>query len=332
MLRPVRITALLWGLVLALGGTAMVLHQRWPGHRALPWMTAALLALLTLRLAAMIHDWRQDRLPGTRILLPLVVLFEGLGLVLTGGSELLLMLRLGMALALEILLLILAVRTWRASAARPGSWPEDRIAGAFEAFVPPRAARLMALELVLLGSAVHFLLGGFRREAPEGFSQHREAALRALLPVLPLLIPGDFLLLSVLFTGLPPWLRWTLHGSTVYAVLWLVGHYATLKARPHQLRDGQLALHLGLLKSATIPVGHILAIGPLPVFEDDWTRHAHMKGVQKLVAKGNTSLELKLAEPVAVLGLLGPSRPTDRLVFSVDDPAAFLTALARPCA
>jgi hypothetical protein len=292
----------------------------------------ALLTLLALRLLAMTRDWRRGRMAGTRMLLPALVLVEGLGLLLTGTSHLALRLRLGTALVLEGLLLVLAVRAWRSSRALSSGWPEDRIALAFEAFVPPRVARLMALELVLLGSAFRFLAGGFRAPAPAGFSHHREATLRAILPALPLMIPGDFLLVHFLFQGLAPWLRWMLHGSTVYAVLWLVGFYATLKARPHQLRDGQLDLHLGLMKSATFPGSHILSASPLPEFDDDWARHAHMKGVQKLVAKGNTILELRLSEPVRVTGLLGPGRPTDRLAVTVDDAAAFLSTLGRPCA
>ena len=328
----VRPLSLLWGLFLALGSVALVLRLRVPGHAALTWITTSLMMLLALRLVALVRDWRLGRIPGTRILLPAVMLVEGLGLILTRASHRALQLRLGTALALELLLLILAMRAWRTARALPGAWPEDRIAAAFEAFVPLRAARLMALELVMLGSAIGFLSGGFREAAPAGFSHHREAALRAILPALPLMIPGDFLLMKTLFAGLAPWLRWTLHGSTVYAVLWLVGFYATLKARPHQIRNGQLELHLGLVKSATIPASQVLSATPLPEFDDDWVRHAHMKGVQKLVAKGNTILELKLSTPVRVTGLLGPGRPADRLAVTVDDPSAFLSALACPCA
>jgi hypothetical protein len=328
-LRP---SSLLWGMFVALGATALVLRLRVPTHRALPLLAAALLVLLALRVASMLRDWLRGRLPGTRILLPAVILVEGLGLVLARASHRALQLRLGTALALEVLLLVLAVRALRNTRALPGAWPEDRIAKAFEAFVPPRAARLMALELVMLGSALRFLLGGFRDPVPAGFSHHREAALRAILPALPLMIPGDFLLVHAVFKGAAPWLRWTLHGSTIYAVLWLVGFYATLKARPHQLCEGRVDLHLGLLKSVAFPLSHIQSVTPLPEFDDDWARHAHMKGVQKLVAKGNSILELKLMEPTRVMGLLGPGHPTDRLAVSVDDPAAFLSALGRPCA
>jgi len=333
---PVRPSSLLWGLLLALGGVALTLRLRTPSHPALTWITISLVVLLALRLVALIGDWRRGRVSGLRILLPAVLLVEGLGLIQDPGSavapNLALQLRMGTALALEGLLLFLAVRAVREARSLPGTWPEDRIATAFEAFVPPRAARLMALELVMLGSAFRFLLGGFREAAPAGFSHHREAALRAILPAVPLMIPGDFLLMRALSTGLPPWLRWTLHGSTVYAVLWLVGLYATLKARPHQLRNDQLELHLGLMKSAKVPASQILSASPLPEFEDDWARHAYMKGVAKLVAKGNAVLELKLSKPIRVMGLLGPGRPTQRLAVSVDDPSAFLAALGQSCA
>jgi len=332
MARPVRPSSLLWGLFLALGGVALALHLRAPGHPALTWITTSLLALLAVRVVALTLDWRLGRLPATRLLLPAVILEEGLGLILTRASNLALQLRLGTALALELLLLTLAVQALRNARSLPGTWPEDRIATAFRAFVPPRVARLMALELVLLGSAVRFLLGGFREAAPAGFTHHREAVLRAILPAVPLMIPGDFLLVKALSTGRPLWLQWTLHGSTVYAVLWLVGLYATLKARPHQLCEGRLELHLGLLKSATVPVSHVLSASPLPEFEDDWARHAHMKGVAKLVAKGNAVFELRLSEPIRVTGLLGPGRPTQRLAVSVDDPPAFLAALGQSCA
>ena len=328
----VRSSSLLWGLFVALGSAVLVLRLQQPGHPALPRLTVALLLLLTLRLTALVRDWRAGQLPPTRLLLPAVLLAEGLGLAMAGASPTATTVRFATAAGLEALLLVLAARTLRQTRTLPGNWPEDRIATAFAAFVPPRAARLMALELVMLGSALHFLFGGYRQEAPEGFSHHREAALRAILPALPLMIPGDFLLTNTLLKGTAPWLRWLLHGSSVYGVLWLVGYYATLKARPHRLRNGRLELNLGLLKSVTLPAGQVLAASPLPAFDDDWARHAYMKGVEKLVAKGNAMLELKLSVPVQVTGLLGPGRPTDRLAVSVDDPSAFLAALGQPCA
>jgi hypothetical protein len=331
-LRP-RPSSLLWGLLLALGGAVLVLRLRAPGHRALPWITSALLLLLALRVVALIRNWMQRRIPGTRMLLPAVILAEGLGLMATHASHRALELRLGTALALEVLLLIFAVWAWRATRTHPGAWSEDRIAAAFEGFVPPRAARLMALELVMLGSAFQFLSGGFRRPAPPGFSLHKETFLRAFLPVLPLLIPADLFLVHALFPRLAPWLRWLLHFSTLYSVLWMVGLYATLRRRPHQVDETSVSLHLGPLGSLQMRRDLVLSAAPLPEFEDDWAKRQYMKGMHKLLRTGAPTVELQLAEPVLSTGLMGPgSQRLDRVAVSVDDPSAFITALGRPCA
>jgi hypothetical protein len=286
-----------------------------------------------MRLVALVWDWRRGRIPGTRTLLPALLLAEGLGLVLTRASHLALQVRLGTALVLEILLLALAVRAWRAARVLPRAWPEDRIAAAFEAFVPPRAARLMALELVMLGSAIRFLFGGFRAAAPPGFSLHQETFLRAMLPALPLLIPTDLFLIHALFPRMAPGWRWFLHLSTIYAVLWMIGLYATLKQRPHQVDDANVNLNMGLLGSMSFPRRLLVSIASLPEFEDDWAKREHMKGVYKLMRTGAPAVELRLAEPVACVGLLGPSAMKyDRVAVSVDDPPAFIAALEHPCA
>ena len=260
MARPFKPSALLWGSFAALGMAGLVLRLRAPGNRAVPWIAAALLGLVTLRVASLAVDWRRGRLPGTRILLPALILVEGLGLVLTRSSDLAIRVRFGTAVALEALLLVLAFRALRQSRAIQTEWPEDRIATAFEAFIPPRAARLMALELVMLGSAFRFLLGGFRHPAPPGFSLHRETFLRAMLPALPLLIPTDLVLIHALFPRMGLGWRWFLHLSTLYAVVWMVGLYATLKQRPHQVNETQVSLHMSLLGAMRIPRDWVVSV------------------------------------------------------------------------
>lgn len=329
-LRP---SSLLWGLFLALGVAALLLRLRAPAHRALLWITAALLSLLALRVTVMIMDWRLGRVSGTRILLPALILVEGLGLVLTQASDLALRLRLGTALGLEILLLILAVRAWRHSRALPGAWPEDPITAAFEAFVPSKAARLMALELVMLCSAFRFLFGGFRNPTPPGFSLHKETFLRAMLPALPLLIPTDLVLIHALFPRMAPGWRWFLHLSTVYAVVWMIGLYATLKQRPHQVDETQVSLHMSLLGAMRFPRDWVVSATPLPEFDDDWTKRDYMKGMHRLLRTGAPAVELRLTEAVSIHGLFGPSTHlSDRVAVSVDDPSAFIAALGQPCA
>jgi hypothetical protein len=94
------------------------------------------------------------------------------------------------------------------------------------------------------------------------------------------------------------------------ALLW--GLFASLGLAGIALR-----LHQGLVKSVAFPAASVQSAAPLPDFDDDWARHAHLKGVSRLVAKGAPLLELALAVPVRVEGLL----------VSVDGPAAFRAAL-----
>ncbi|WP_306590013.1 hypothetical protein [Geothrix sp. 21YS21S-4] len=287
-------------------------------------------ALAALRLPGLGRDWRAGRIPATRLLLPGVILVEGVGAALAPASRWVLPLKLGTALGLEVLLVGLAFRAWRRAA--PGTWPEERLASALEAFLPPRVARLVALEMTTLWGALRFLVGGFRAPAPAGFSLHRQAALGSLLPVLPLLLPGDVLLIRALLSGAPTWLRWTLHLSTAYAVLWLVGLYAAMKERPHQIRGEAVELRVGAGRSLRVRRDQISSATPFPDFEDDWTRRAHLRDLHRLITPGPPIVELRFREPVAGLGLLGPTRARWGAAVSVDEPAAFLAALGHPCA
>jgi len=150
--RFLRPSSLIWGTFLALSVAALALRLWSPGHPALPWLTAALLSLLALRVGTLLLDWQQGRIPGTRLLLPAVLLTEGLSLAMAGASRVAITVRFATAVALELLLLALALRALRQARTLQAEWPEARIAAVFAAFVPPRAARLMALDLVLLGT------------------------------------------------------------------------------------------------------------------------------------------------------------------------------------
>ena len=116
MARLTRPSSLLWGFFLALGGVALALRLRAPGHPALTWITTSLLALLALRVVALVRDWRRGRIPGTRILLPALLLVEGLGLVLTQASR----------PALQLRFLVPGPRTASPPPSRPSCRPGPR--------------------------------------------------------------------------------------------------------------------------------------------------------------------------------------------------------------
>lgn len=290
------------------------------------WLGGLLLLVLALRLGAMALAWRRQGLPGTRLLLPAVLLVEGLGLASTPGPRWNLA-RTATAVLLEVSLLGMALRAWITRPREAGGLPENALIPAFQAILPPGLARMTALELVLLGGALRFLAGGWRRADPEGFGYTRKAILGAVLPVLPLLAVGDVVLLEVLTRHSAPWLRFTLHAAGLYGFVWITGLWASMRARPHTVRDGIATFHHGLLGSLTVPVSQIEGLEAMPAFRDDWARLAFLRGVIQLQTPGPDQVLLKLKEPAAPMGLLGPGKAKERILIAVDEPEGLRAAL-----
>ena len=287
------------------------------GHEAWHAAFGVTLALVGARVAVMAWGVARRELPWPRLLLPGIIVLEGVGLWWRGSAALW-QVRLGTAVVFEVAFVVLAIRGLRRTR-RSAEPPEARIAQAFAPLLPPRVARLAAFELVLVGTAVRFLAGGWRRPAPPGFTYHRESGLRMFLPMLPLLGIGDVLLLElVVLPDAAPWLRVLVHVLAVYGLIWMVGLYASLRARPHQVADGQLVLHRGILRRLVVPLDQIVSIDPLPSFADDWKRRTYCKGALRLDVAGPTILELRLRTP-----------PGTRVLVAVDDPTAFTAALGR---
>lgn len=286
-----------------------------------------LLALLALRTFMLAVRAAQGRLPWTRLLVPAALLVEGLGLRFGAAPGAWKALKVGTGLVLELgLLALMAHRFWRLPP-EPGVLPEDHLAKPLEAFLPPRLARILALEVVLLGSALRFLAGGWRRPDPPGFSYHRSSAFAAILPALPLLVVGDLVLLEVLLRSVAPWIRLLIHALDAYGVLWVLGLWASFRARPHRVEGGVLHLHKGLLSRAEIPLSAIQRVGPLPLFNDDWARLRFQRGALAFQAPGAPELVLELDRPFQALGLLGSGRPKTRVLLSADDLPALQQAL-----
>jgi hypothetical protein len=294
------------------------------------WRSAFALALVVLGLRVAVMAWGAARreLPWSRLLLPGIVLLEGVGLW-WHGSAVLWRVRLGTAAVLELAFVAVAIRELRRTTA--GAEPlEARIARAFGALLPPRVARLVAFELVIVGSALRFMIGGWRRGIPAGFTYHRESALRLLLPILPLLGMGDILLLElVLLPHAATWLRVVAHGLAFYGLIWMIGLYASLRARPHQLADGRLTLHRGILGRLDVPVDQIESIDELPSFADDWKKRAYCKGAIRLDVVGPTILELRLVTAARPIGVFGDGPARTRVLVAVDEPASFAAAIRR---
>ena len=288
----------------------------------------ALLALLAARTTLIAAQVRRHRLPWTRLLVPAVLLLEGAGLLFSHTAGPWRLAKTITAAALELGLVALMAHRFLRLPPEPGVLPEDHLATPLEAFLPRRLARLFALETVLLGSALRFLFGGWKRPDPPGFSYARESPLGAILPALPLLLLGDVVLLEVLLRHLAPWIRILIHALDAYGILWVLGLWSSFRGRPHTVEGDAIRFHKGLLGHLDLKRAQIASLGPLPDFKDDWARLRFFRTAHEFQASTTRPLLLELTEPVRVMGLLGPGRAKTRVIVASDDPEALRHALS----
>jgi hypothetical protein len=113
-------------------------------------------------------------------------------------------------------------------------------------------------------------------------------------------------------------------------VIWLIGLYASLRARPHRIHDGQATLHRGVLGHIEVALDQIASIGVLPTFGDDWKLRAYRKGATRIDVSGPTILDIRLHAPFRPIGVLGRRSLHSVTPGSGKDPrAGFLSSSRR---
>ena len=279
----------------------------------------ALLSLVTLaatvRLA--IRAWTRS-VPYTRLLLPGILIVEGLAPLLHVRSR-------GVLLAGTMAVFeagVLGFAFWalrRAAKSAAPSTPEERLAGVFEAFLPPALARVMACELVLAGASLRFVFGGARKAPPPGHSYHVNASLRAVLPVLPLLLGVDFMAVHAMIPASMGWLQAVHAAVVVYSAMWVVGLYALLRNRPHVVERSGLRFHGPFFAS--------IAVDPSLVKGVALVEEPRRVGAHRLAVTGTPVVEITLERAIARRGLSGRVTESDRILVSADDPGGLKRAV-----
>ncbi|HEY2517162.1 MAG TPA: hypothetical protein VGI39_40090, partial [Polyangiaceae bacterium] len=275
---------------------------------------SALLSLVTLAMTVRLAIRALSRsVPYTRLLLPGILLVEGLAPLLHVRARGALV--AGTMAAFE--LGVLAFAAWefrRAARSARVSTPEERLGGILEAFLPPLMARVAACELVLAGASLRFVFGGLRQAPPPGHSYHVNATLRALLPVLPMLLGVDTMAVHAMIPASMVWLQVVHVVVVVYSAVWVIGMYALLRGRPHVVERGALRFHGPFFASVTVDPALVRGVA---VVEEPRREGAH-----RLVVAGTPVVEIRLERAVAGRGVMGSAREGDRILVSADDPGA----------
>jgi hypothetical protein len=179
--------------------------------------------------------------------------------------------------------------------------------------VPARVAAIFASELGALGLA---LTGWFRRPRP-GFAM-RSTGWLLYAGVLCFLVATETVAAHIALAMWKPVIAWISTISSAYALVWLAGDAQAIRLYPVAIAGDTLRVTIGVRWHTAIPLADITAVTEI---------HTPPDGALSLALLAPTVLVI-LRAPVEVAGLLGRRKRADRIALTIDDPRAFIAAVA----
>jgi hypothetical protein len=257
--------------------------------------------------------------PKGHILLPAIIFIQLLRVSIAGAS------RMGLfvcAAVFEICVVVFALVLLRRAGARaPGSALEAHFERVFAQFLPERLAALVAGEVVLLWEGLHWAARRFRPLPVSGFG-YLEQSFIAVLPIAaPILCIAEEIVLGVLLRHQAPWIRLSVVGVDIWAILYVFGIYATCQARPHQVTSQSVRLEQGILGRCEFDPALVVEASPEPELA------RKDPGAVRLTLKGSAAVKVQLSQPVTVKRMLRGEQKFSTVVVSADDPSALCRAL-----
>jgi len=187
-------------------------------------------------------------------------------------------------------------------------------AGLVAARIPARVAAIMASEIAVVGLV---LTGWFRRPRPGAMSM-RSTGWMAIPWLFGLLLIGETAATHLLLAMWSPLAAWIATASSAYLMLWVIGDTQAIRLYPVAVSGATLHVRLGVRWRATIPLSAVASVTEI---------RAVPEGAMNLALFEPTVL-VTLREPAVMRGLLGKRRHADRLALTIDDPKAFIAAVA----
>jgi len=303
-----------------------------PGLRPGPRTTVVASALtldLTIAVPAVVYMLliRTRRLPWLAIVPAFVVGYAAAAATIPTEHQALLDVLKFVVVPLELALVVyLGTQARRALAAAPGGG--DMVTRFRAASRDVLGARIPA---DILTTEVAILYHAFRPKRPrsddtEVFTPHREVGYGGVFAGLAMALVVETAALHLLVSQWSTVVAWALSFLSAYAVVWLLGDYRAMGARPTTLSATHLSLRVGLRWEVEIPLARIVSVETVTS-----TSRAGDDGALTLSVIGAPRLRVRLSAPVTVTGMYGMLRRTDEILLRMDDSVALhrrLTELA----
>nr|MBA2299400.1 hypothetical protein [Chloroflexota bacterium] len=159
------------------------------------------------------------------------------------------------------------------------------------------------------------------------YSYHRRNSdLAVALALLPAIV-GEIIVVELLLSGLPLWVRLAIAAISLYGFAWLIAWTVGLRVYPHRLRDDVLEARLGAFYRAVVPLEAIAEVDVTPQRPAKRTQLLLTDGTAAFVVGGHTNLRLRLARPVTIERPLGDPVEVSQLELAADQPAALAQAI-----
>ncbi len=233
-----------------------------------------------------------------------------------------------LALTAEIGLVVYVVIAARRAIAR---LPE----GETDAATRFRLAARQVLRSRVLGDVltteVMLLYYAFRKrerdgEASGAFTVHRTSTYVHVLVGIGMALIMETVAVHFLVRLHSPALAWVLTLLSLYTLLWLIGDYRALVARPIRVTASHLRFRYGLRWEGDVPLDAVKEVELLPPPMGPTPKE---KGRLVVSLPGGANLKLLFERPMDFLGLYGRRKAITELRMRVDEPGKLRAALGR---
>jgi hypothetical protein len=237
-------------------------------------------------------------------------------------------------IATELVLLVIAglvlVRVWRQFKRNRAQFCDFWMAleEAVGQLVGPVVARLIVGEPKLWAAIFLWVSRRSRRDS-SAFPYSASSSLELVFAVVLGLVVLEGGIGALLARLVPwPWLSPVLIAISVYALVWITGIYASLRAFPHLVRECGLVLRYGVLAEAWIPWQEVdQAVREKAASPGGQDGLSTTDGTATLAVGGTTAVTIYCRSPGLVKGFLRRTDGITRIRVAADDPEALLAAI-----
>ncbi len=303
-----------------LGGLAFLPH-----HSFALLLKVSLLSLLALGVCREAFLVWADRVPRTRLVVPSIVLLFAV-LTATGLAS-----RPTAIAAIGVIDIVLLAVLWNAVRTSNAAFPvcqEIALTKSFERFFPRALARVAGVELTLLRESFKGIGLFVRGVKPGPYTYVAGAKLQVLVLALPLALLPDVVLVHLIVPRNLVWMEVVLDVLGVYACVWVLGLYATMVQREHQVNSRYATFHRGILGRAFLRLDDISTVEALEIQKGFRSRGRMGAGYLGVGGVGAVRIELRQGRTAKCFSI-GADSAVDVpcLVVPTDHPHTLTTEL-----